>query len=275
MDQPRVSVVIVNYNTRDLLRACLQSIESHHESIVVDNASSDGSAEMVAAEFPAVSLIRSERNLGFGAGNNLGMGAARGRYILLLNSDAEAMPGGIDVLADAMEEGVVAVGGKLLHPDGRLQESAAGHLTLWVVFCEQLYLERLFHAYWRSSALQKGGDVAQVMGACLMMRPVERFDERYFLYCEDTDLCLRLGRHGRIRYVPSAEFIHHLGASSTTNRWKSVARYNRGKELYFRLHHGQAAAGACFLLNRFGALLRCFVKPRTFLRVLLAPLREV
>jgi len=266
----RISVVVVSYNTRDLLRACLQSIETHHETIVVDNASADGSANMVAAEFPHVVLIRSDRNLGFGAANNRGMDVARGQFVLLLNSDAEAKPGAIDRLADALVEGVVAVGGKLLHPDGRLQESAAGPLTLWAVFCEQLYLERWFHAYWRSESLPNGGEVAQVMGACLMLRPVERFDERFFLYCEDTELCHRLRKHGRILYVPTAEFVHHLGASGSSARWRSVALYNRGKELYFAIHRGRLASVSCLLFDRLGALLRCFVKPKTFLRVLFA-----
>lgn len=272
MGNPRVSVIVVSFNTRDLLRECLASIEPVHEVIVVDNASGDGSADMVAKEFPSAIVIRNERNLGFGAANNRGMDAASGELILLLNSDAQAMPGAIGVLADAMVEGVAAVGGTLLHSDGRLQESAAGSLTLWAVLCEQLYLERVFRAYWRSSILPEGGDVEQVMGACLMMRPGTRFDERFFLYCEDTELCRRLRHQGRIWYVPEAHFLHHLGASGSARRWWSVAMYNRGKELYFSIHHGKAHAFACFFLNRLGALLRCAVKPKTFWKVLTAPI---
>lgn len=167
-----VSVIVVSYNTRGLLRACLASIEGHHEVIVVDNASQDGSAAMVRAEFPHVTLIENGRNLGFGAANNQGLAVAKGDLVLLLNSDAEASPGAIDRLAEAMSADVVAAGGKLVHPDGRLQEPAAGPLTLGVVACEQLYLERLAKSYWRSSHLPQGGQVAQVMGACLMFRPV-------------------------------------------------------------------------------------------------------
>lgn len=123
-----------------------------------------------------------------------------------------------------------------------------------------------------------------------MMRPVERFDERFFLYCEDTELCARLRRHGVILYVPDAEFVHELGASSSAGRWRSVARYNRGKELYFGIHHGSASMAACFLLNRLGAALRLVAwgiptlltlslvprfrsKAGLFVRVLFAPLR--
>jgi GT2 family glycosyltransferase len=102
--------------------------------------------------------------------------------------------------------------------------------------------------------------VFQVVGACLMLRPVERFDERFFLYGEDTDLCRRLNRHGQVVYEPAAVFTHELGSSSVgPGRWRSVAHYNRGKELYFALHHGRPAAIACLLLDRLGAALRLLI----------------
>lgn len=284
---PRVSVIVVSFNTRELLRACLASIESHHEVIVVDNGSTDGSAQMVRDSFPAAVVIEQE-NLGFGQGNNRGLDAAKGNFALLLNSDAEATPGAIDRLADALAEDVVAVGGRLQNPDGSLQESACSNLTLWAVFCEQTYLEKLFPAsrlfspYWQSRRLPEGGEVEQVMGACLMMRRVEgqflRFDPAFFLYCEDTELCRRLRAHGRIHYVPQAAFTHHLGQSSLQNRHRSVILYNAGKELYFEIHRGKAAAIACLLLNRLGAFLRILAgglvtgKAKLFWKVFLAPL---
>ncbi len=218
---------------------------------------------MVAAEFPGVGLIRNDRNLGFSRANNQGLDVANGELILLLNSDAEAFPGAVQSLARSFDDpGVVAAGGRLEHPDGRLQESCAGALTLWAVFCEQLYLQkafprsRIFNSYLQSSRANGPMEIEQVMGACLMFRPVERFDERFFLYCEDTDLCKRLRAHGKILYIPEARFVHALGASSTDGRWLSIARYNRGKELYFRIHHGLVASVLCWVLNRLGALLR-------------------
>lgn len=285
-DSPKpVSVVIVSYNTAELLLDCVRAIEPIHEVIVVDNASSDGSADRVAAEFPEVTLIRNPKNVGFGAANNQGIGLATHDLVLLLNSDARPVEGSISRLAECFQDGeVVAAGGRLQFEDGRLQESACDGLTLWAVFCEQTFLERmfpkspLFNSYWQSSRLPNGGEVEQVMGACLMMRPLERFDERFFLYCEDTELCKRMRRHGRILYEPAAVFIHALGASSKGDRWRSVAYYNRGKELYFSIHHGKPAAAACFLLNRFGALMRVVSgilvpgKARTFWRVLTAPI---
>jgi N-acetylglucosaminyl-diphospho-decaprenol L-rhamnosyltransferase len=306
----RVAAVVVSYNTRDLLRGCLASLVGQCECVVVDNASRDGSADMVAADFPQVALIRNDRNLGFGAACNMGIERAvadGAELVLLLNSDARADDGAVRRLAGVFsDDGIVAAGGRLEHPDGRLQDSCAAELTLWAVFCEQTYLEKifrgsiLFDGYWLTQRLfarwqaekepAAAYDVAQVMGACLMYRPVERFDERFFLYCEDTELCKRLQRHGRIVYTPDARFVHELGASSSGQRWRSVAFYNRGKELYFAIHHGRLHAAMCWLLNRLGALLRLIVwgvptlltlgfvgrfrrQAGLFLRVLIAPLR--
>ncbi|HTQ10790.1 MAG TPA: glycosyltransferase family 2 protein [Fimbriimonadaceae bacterium] len=350
MARSQVSVVIVSFNTREKLRRCLGCIEPEHEVIVVDNGSDDGSAEMVRTEFPAVKLIENSGNVGFGPANNQGMELASRDLVLFLNSDCYAWPRAISFLAGVFEDpGVVAAGGKLVNPDGSLQESVAGRLTLPAVFLEQTSLERLAgrHRYWRTQLileregsereipyrspvptltreevmrrspeivrflLEKGYvtqkqldelssedfaarldatrvfEVNQVMGACLMVRPVERFDERFFLYCEDTDLCLRLRKHGRILYLPGAVFTHELGSSSPgMSRWLGVARYNRGKELFFAIHRGPLACAICWKLDRLGALLRliayCFIAPfkksarplpLLWLRVLTAPLR--
>lgn len=282
MEASGVSVVVVSYNTREKLRRCLSCIEPEHEVIVVDNASSDGSADMVRADFPHVRLIENRQNVGFGAANNQGMAVASGELVLFLNSDCYAEPGAITELSrsfDIERWGLpkdyacnpVAAGGRLNNPDGTLQESVAGELTLFAVFLEQTYLERFAgrFRYWRTdstlyeqdaSPSQAPRKVDQVMGACLMIRPLEKFDERFFLYCEDTDLCKRLSRHGDIVYNGQAIFTHELGSSSTgSGRWLSVARYNRGKELYFSIHHGSFAMAVCWLLDRFGAFLRLCV----------------
>lgn len=261
---PRVSVVIVSYNTRELLRRCLKALPHDFEAVVVDNASSDGSADTVSAEFFVAKLIRNVENRGFGAANNQGMDAASGELVLFLNSDAYPKPGAVERLTKVFEdEKVIAGGGKLVNPDGSLQQSSANRLTLWAVFCEQSFLEKLFPSsgllspYWNSLRFSETAEVAQVMGACLMMRrDAARFDERFFLYCEDTELCRRLLLNGKILYVPEAEFVHELGSSSSGRRWEAVALYNRGKELYFQIHHGTSAAAFCFLLNRAGALAR-------------------
>ena len=127
---PKVSVVVVSYNTREKLRCCLQCLESRHEVIVVDNASKDGSPEMAAADFPAVKLIANKENRGFGAANNQGTDVASGELVLYLNSDAYADPGAVDELARVFDDpGVVAAGGRLLNPDRTLQQSIENELT--------------------------------------------------------------------------------------------------------------------------------------------------
>ena len=235
------------------------------EVIVIDNGSLDGSSEMVKTEFPGVKLVENGENLGFGKANNVGVKQASGQLLLFLNSDAYAQVGAIETLVSVFEdEGVIAAGGKLLNPDGSLQESVAGPLTLWNVFLEQWYLDgfarKFGRGYWRTKLLSQlePSEVDQVMGACMMMRASsqERFDERFFLYCEDTELCARLHEKGKILYVPQASFVHELGSSSTNNRWLAVARYNLGKELYFEIRHGGFARFICWKKNREGAFLR-------------------
>ena len=262
--------MIVNFNTRERLRSCLSALGVRHEIIVIDNASSDGSADMVAAEFPHAVLIANTKNFGFGAANNQGLDAMTGDLALLLNSDAEMTPEAIDLLASEFRDpGVVAAGAGQRDENGDWRASAANRLTVWAGFCEQTLLEKLlrfspFDSYWirppsKGEKSPPTREVEQVMGACLMMRPVERFDERFFLYCEDTELCLRLRQHGRILYVASVTCFHALGASSSQDRWRSVARYNFGKELYFAIHHGRLASSVCFVFNRMGATLRLLI----------------
>lgn len=292
--RPSVSCVVVSYNSSEHLSQCLGSLRECDQVIVVDNASTDGSAELVSSDFPSALLVRNEQNLGFGAACNIGIDLASSELVLILNADCFAKPEAVSRLASAFaDQEVIAAGGALAFPGGQPQASCANALSLWAVFCEQTLLEKLFRGvrpfdgYWLRPTAAR--DVEQVMGACLMMRPVLRFDERFFLYCEDTDLCFRLRQLGRIRYEPSAQFTHVLGASSA-RRWEAVARYNRGKELYFAKHHGRLASAACWLLDRLGALLRLGfwtagtvltlgmwprARSRTgiFARVLLAPIR--
>jgi N-acetylglucosaminyl-diphospho-decaprenol L-rhamnosyltransferase len=265
-----VSVIIVSFNTIDKLRKCLTCLETEPEIevIVVDNASQDGSVEMVRSEFPNVICLALEENIGFGRANNRGMEIAKHEIILFLNSDAYAHPGAIKTLASAFTcQTTVAAGGKLLNLDGTIQESCTKMLNLWHVFTEQFMIEPLLRMFrlgywitWRAQRFRYAS-VPQVMGACLMIRKSadEWFDERFFLYCEDTELCYRLNSHGDIVYVRDAEFTHELGASSTKDRWKSVSRYNAGKELFFQIHFGRFASLLCWILNRLGTILRILV----------------
>jgi GT2 family glycosyltransferase len=292
---PSVSVVVVTYNSRMDIGRCLASIPTEFETWVVDNASSDDSVEYVRKEFPHVHMITNDSNAGFGAANNAALTRVAGDFVLLLNPDAYAAEGSISALQSFLDRtpSAIACGGRLRHSDGSIQLSACHTLGLWQVFLEQSLLERVFHGYWISARNDHPLKVSQVMGACLMMRRVGdeffSFDERFFLYCEDTELCHRLANAGEIYHVPQAEFTHRLGASSHSTRWRSIAYYNRGKELYFAIHYGKSAAAACFVLNRLGAFLRLVVwsipcalsigaskklrqKVAIFARVLAAPL---
>ncbi len=322
---PELSVIIVTHNSAEVIERCLQSLfasashppltPSQVEIIVVDNASEDTTPQIVRTHFPEVTLLTNPHNLGFGSANNQGLALAKGKYALLLNPDTWAEKSALSTLVSFMEKhpSALACGGRLLFPNGKLQNSASNALTLWAVFCEQTLLEKIFpnssllSPYWVSHHhLRKHPKnpppvkTFQVMGACLMLRRLQgefpKFDERFFLYCEDTELCKRLNEKAQpnnplsgIFYVPSAIFYHSLGHSSEKERARSVAYYNRGKELYFLIHHGPYAMVICFILNRLGALLRLlawlslnlftlFLRPQwrsktlLFLHVLLAPL---
>lgn len=273
-----LSIIIVNWNTREHLRACLHSIFTYppsepFEVWVVDNASSDGSVQMVREEFPQVRLIANEQNVGYGRANNQALRQARGELALILNSDIEATPNALQSLIDFMRQhpDAHAAGGQLILPDGSIQPSCSERLTLWAVFCEQSLLgkafprSRLFGGYtltwWSYDSVR---EVEQVVGACLMLRrqpdgSFPLFDERYFMYAEDTELCHRIRQSGgRIYYVPHAKFKHHLGASSEqeTVRTEMVKAYNRSRLLFFREVYGKWSVPVYRLLIAMGALLR-------------------
>ncbi|RYG45692.1 glycosyltransferase family 2 protein [bacterium] len=262
-----VTAVVVSYNTVEKLRRCLKALEGV-PTVVVDNDSKDGSPEMVRHEFPFVEMIANRENRGFSAANNQGLALVRTPLTLFINSDAYADPGAVATLAAVFEgAGVVAAGGRLRNPDGSLQESVARELTLGRVFLEQTLLEKVFGGYWITRGLTGIAKVPQVMGACLMartadLREIGGWDERFFLYCEDTDLCLRLSPKGSILWVEGAGFEHELGSSSRREPWRGIARYNRGKELFFRIHRGGLASIVCAGLNKLGALIRLVLKPK-------------
>jgi GT2 family glycosyltransferase/acetyltransferase-like isoleucine patch superfamily enzyme len=238
---PTVSVVIVSYNTADWLARCLASIpaaSTRHdvEVVVVDNASADGSADLVARDFPAVRLVRSDRNLGFGRAVNLGAADATGDYLLLLNPDGYLEPGALDNLVDFAEahpEHVIC-GGRTVTPEGDLDpRSCWAAPSLWSLLCSALLLST---ARPRSTLFdpEAMGDYARdevrtvdIVTGCLLLialadwRKLGGFDERYFLYGEDADLCLRAAETGRTCAItPDAVMVHAGGVSSVTTAAK-------------------------------------------------------
>jgi len=221
-----LSIVIVNWNTCDLLRACLASIFRHpprtsFEVIVMDNASSDRSAEMVRGEFPGVRLKINAANLGFAAANNLGSRLAAGRFLLFLNSDTEVHAA---TLSDALsfmelhpETGVL--GCRTLNPDGSRQNSAFAFPTCTRIFAHVSGLSRLGKLP-RRREHSRLSHPDYVQGSFFFIRKSAfeqsgGFNEMFFLYGEEVDLCLRLRASGlRVTYVPGLAITHHGGASS-------------------------------------------------------------
>jgi GT2 family glycosyltransferase len=261
--------------------------------LVVDNASSDNSVEVLKGIDRKLEVIESSVNMGLSRAVNLALDRCETPWVLWLNPDTCLSPGALQKMwAAAGQAGVIAVAPQLQHPDGSLQLSTAKPLTLWAVLCEQFMIEPFlrrssrFAPYWNTEFLDSPTKVDQAMGACLLFPSEFRLNPQFFLYCEDTDLCKRLSEKGEIWYQPEAVVEHELGASSEAARWQAVALYNSGKELYFSVHQGALSSFVCLLLNRAGALLRVIlalplmvVAPKrgarrfgTFWKVLFAPL---
>jgi N-acetylglucosaminyl-diphospho-decaprenol L-rhamnosyltransferase len=248
-----VSVIVVSYNAREHLERCLAEVTAGpHEVIVVDNASTDGSPELVRSQFPSVRLVELAENRGFGAGNNEGMRVAGGRYFLLLNSDAWPVGEAIEELvsfADARPQLAVA-GPRLVGLDGRVQSSVRGFPTVWRLATEYFFLRKLaprsraFNAFYGA-----GFDYASIrkadflMGAVLLLRreavvQVGDFDEAFFMFSEETDLCYRMREAGwTVEFDPASEFVH-VGGASTKPEWGRMYREQLRGHLLFLAKHG-------------------------------------
>ncbi len=250
-----ISIVIVSYNGREHLRRCFASLLTHppaaeREVIVVDNDSADGSADMVASDFPDVRLLRMRRNLGFAAGANRGIREATGEAIVLLNPDSEIETDPFAPMLAYLREhddvGIVAP--RLLNPDGSLQLSCRRFPTFSVaLFNRYSLLTRLFprNRYSRQYLLSDWqhdsvSEVDWVSGACLMVRRslLERIgllDEGYFMYIEDVDLCQRVHRAGaKVVYYPAVSVVHHIGKSSRTLPSRSIMARHWSMWHYYR-----------------------------------------
>jgi N-acetylglucosaminyl-diphospho-decaprenol L-rhamnosyltransferase len=255
--RPDLSVVTVGHNTRDLLRAGLASLDSSRamiEVLLVDSGSIDGTAEMVAAEFPTVRLLATDQNLGFTRGNNRALRIARGRHLLLLNPDAVVRPGALDAMVDFLDAhpDVGVVGPQLRFPDGTLQPSRhrfPGRLTAFVdgtVLQRWLGQGRLLAAFYaRDRGDDELQDVDWLRGACLMLRreaaaAVGLFDEQFFMYSEEVDLCRRVRAAGwRVVYLPSAVVVHHEGQSSQRNPAGRDIHFHDSRVRYYAKHFGR------------------------------------
>ncbi len=247
-----LSIIVVNYNTRRLLATCLESLAAHvrveHEVIVIDNASADGSADMVRAQFPDVRLLAMETNLGFAAAVNAGISATTGQYVCWLNPDARVLNEGMaEVLAYLEEHAEVGiVGPQVVNPDGSMQHSSRMFPTVRAVFFNRNSLMTRFFPENRFSRRYLGMDRDRetihqtdwVSGACLIhRRDVGLLDERFFLYMEDIDFCLRATRAGwKVMYHPALRVMHQIGASSRHFPVRRVIAMHRSIWRYYAKH---------------------------------------
>ena len=243
-----ISIIIVNWNTKDLLRNCLNSIYGTvqgiaFEIIVVDNASHDGSVAMLRGEFPQVTIIENTTNRGFGAANNQAISIMKGRYALLLNTDTILTKDAVYELFSFMEahpDAAMACG-QLLNADGSKQNSIASFPTLWTLLFNTPLLEYLFPKRYPSKRYDYKWpiEVDSGIGACLLVRKraideVGMFDERYFFFFEETDWALQMKTaRWKIYHVPSA-FIYHLQGQSIGRDIRSRIEFYRSRYQFFK-----------------------------------------
>ena len=254
---PDISVVIVSWNTCDLLAQCLASLEAERQAtafevIVVDNGSADGSRGMVAKDFPRAKLMANPDNRGFATANNQGINAAAGRYVLLLNSDTAVEPGSLQALvgfADAHPRAGI-VGPQLLHLDGTLQPSGGRFPTPLSTIAELFGLARLSGRprYGTRRDYSVPAVVDEVSGAAMLvratvLREIGGLDEAFAWGYEDVDLCRRATAAGwTVHYLPAARVRHEWGASRRLAPAATVLNAIQGRGHYFGKHHGRPAA---------------------------------
>lgn len=266
-----LSIVVLNWNVRDLLERCLASLRSEHytlEIIVVDNASRDDSVALVRAKFPQVTLIANAENRGFTGGNNQGIAAAHGRYVMVLNPDTEVLGNALDRLVVYLDEqpDVGALGPQLLNPDRSIQSSRRRFPTLTTAFFESTWLQGLAprgiltHYYLDDVPPAHIQEVDWLNGACTVFRRevldrVGVYDaQNFFMYSEELDLCRRVKEAGwKIVYLPEAQVVHYVGQSSDQAVAARHIYFQTSKVHYFRKWEGDLRANVLrvFLLSQY------------------------
>jgi N-acetylglucosaminyl-diphospho-decaprenol L-rhamnosyltransferase len=285
MSEPDVSIVVVSYNVRDLLAQCLESVifpqpsmigtgapskskvPLEIETFVIDNASTDGSTAMVRERFPSVQLFENAENRGFAAANNQAFVAARGRYIWMLNPDTIVRRQALETLVGFMDRHphAGACGGKLLYADGSLQHSAFGFPTLAQIFFDfyplhpRLTDSRLNGRYPRKwYARGAPFQIDHPLGADLMIRremakQVGWLDDKFFIYCEEIDWCIRIKRADwQIWCVPLAEIVHLEAQSTRQFRDAMFVELWRARIRLFEKHYSRAFRWAAWQIVRAG-----------------------
>ena len=272
-----LSIIIVSWNTRELLADCLSSVFTQpptvsYEVWVVDNASADGSAEMVRDKFPQARLLENIVNVGFAQANNQAIAQCGGKYVLLLNPDTVVLPDALDALVfflDARPE-AAAAGSRLLNPDGTLQLSCHPSPTLLREWWRLMHLDvvRPYGRYamhtWDTNLAR---DVDVLQGASLLLRKsvldqIGFMDGDYFMYSEEVDLCYRIQRAGwRLYWVPQSQVIHYGGQSTKQIAGEMFLQLYLGKLKYLRKHNGRYAGRIYKIILLKAALIRLALTP--------------
>jgi N-acetylglucosaminyl-diphospho-decaprenol L-rhamnosyltransferase len=256
-----LSLIIVSWNVRDYLAACLDSIRAHvgdlqFEVIVVDSYSDDGTVEMVRTAYPWVRFLPQPFNVGFTRGNNIGLAAAHGRYLMLLNPDTEIVDYALSQMVAYMDENphVGVVGPRTLNSDGTIQSTRRRFPTLLTAIFESTWLQGwaprrvLDHFYVRDIADTDTADVDWVQGSALMIRrkvygQVGGLDEQYMMFSEEMDWCKRVRNAGwRVVYLGSVAVVHHGGKSTEQVTALKHIYFQTSKLRYFRKFHGPLAS---------------------------------
>ena len=267
----KISVIIVNWNTREVTSAAIASVFAETkvplEVIVVDNGSSDGSADFLRERHRLATLIETGRNGGFSFGNNIGLAAAKGEYLMLLNSDTLVRDGALDRMAAFLDENPSygLVGPRLTFPDGKFQETSCRNLPrLANSFFYLLGLERLRMAFggapYRAACADPlaSQDAEALSGAAIMLRrsvyeKIGGLDERFFMYGEDLDFCKRAHDAGfGIRYLGDAHIVHLGGESSAKRKSASIGNFYDAARLYYEKHEAPGHAVPVNLAVRIG-----------------------
>lgn len=251
---PRLSIIIVTYNSRREIDACLASLSERpprvdHGVVVVDNASSDGTADHVRQRWPGVRVIEAGGNLGFARGNNLGIRDTTGEFVLLLNPDTVATPGAIDTLVDVLERtpDVAVIGPRVVDEQGRAELSFGSMLSPLAELRQKVLVRghdraNAFVSRRVERATRRRHYVDWVSGVCLLIRRPDLeaaglLDERYFMYIEDVDLCATVRAAGRgVLFEPSAEIVHLRGRSAASSHG-TRAIYDRSHLAFYEKHH--------------------------------------
>jgi len=278
----KLSIVIVSWNTCDLLRRCLETVFAYppddpFEVWVVDNNSQDDSVAMVQQEFPQVHCLVNDHNPGFAGGNNQAIEASSSEYVLLLNPDTEVKPGALAALVDFLDThpAAGAAGSMLLNPDGSLQPSCYPMLTGWRELWRMLNLDGIwpvgeYHMHrWDTSQPRQ---VEVIQGASLMIRRdilqrVGLMDESYFMYTEEVDLCYRILQAGWLLYwVPQSQVVHYGGQSTRQVAAKMFLQLYGSKIHFFRKHYGRFTTTLYKCTLGLTSLLRLALSPLVWLR---------